>query len=357
MQAWGNQESKFVIKRTMDAPTKSGIIGLLCAAKGISRETAQNDGWLKKFSELKFVVRIDRPGIRWWDYHTVGAKIGNLKAEGGIKITAKTGEIETLVSRREYLCDASFLVAIQCDEPLLSEIHEALLHPEWALYLGRKSCPPSVPICSGEPKFNESLEAALKSIEWRPRFKDDIPPESLEYLMDWIPDNDGHYAPQDAEVWYDIPDSFVWPSHHPRFVIRKTLTMGDEVKIGNPTQNYTPAPERLRANYTKSEYVKTKKDRMRDDKHLCVFCKSPATDVHHITYRHAGGGELKEELRSLCKLCHDAMTMIEYGENMGLDRIDPTDIKWRDLIIQKRTEIIQFRSLETRRRKLLSEDE
>jgi 5-methylcytosine-specific restriction endonuclease McrA len=87
-----------------------------------------------------------------------------------------------------------------------------------------------------------------------------------------------------------------------------------------------------------------------------VFCKSPAATVQHVTYRHAGGEERLDELRSLCRLCHDAVTMIEYGLGMGLDRINPEDPRWRAQIIDKRREIIAFRSLETRRRKLAAEE-
>ena len=72
LQAWGDQESKFVIRRTAEAPTKSGVIGMLCAALGVSRSKA-SDGWLPKLCALRMGVRLDRPGVRWWDYHTVGA--------------------------------------------------------------------------------------------------------------------------------------------------------------------------------------------------------------------------------------------------------------------------------------------
>src|SRR5208283_6099362 len=96
--------------------------------------------------------------------------------------------------------------------------------------------------------------------------------------------------------------------------------------------------------------------RLSADHGLCVFCKSPATTVQHITYRRAGGGESQDDLRSLCRLCHDAVTMIEYGLGMGLDRINPEELRWRDMIIRKRDEIIKFRSLETRRRHLAGEE-
>ena len=48
--------------------------------------------------------------------------------------------------------------------------------------------------------------------------------------------------------------------------------------------------------------------------------------------------------------------MIEYGLGMGLDRINPEDGRWRGQIIEKRGEIIRFRSLETRRRRLSPEE-
>ena len=79
--------------------------------------------------------------------------------------------------------------------------------------------------------------------------------------------------------------------------------------------------------------------------------------VQHVTYRRAGGNETLDDLRSLCGLCHDSVTMIEYGLGMGIDRINPEDQRWRNLIIQKRDEILQFRSLQTRRRRLTAEEE
>ena len=48
--------------------------------------------------------------------------------------------------------------------------------------------------------------------------------------------------------------------------------------------------------------------------------------------------------------------MIEYGLGMGIDRINPEDPQWRQRIIDKRDEIIAFRSMETRRRYLAAED-
>jgi CRISPR system Cascade subunit CasD len=352
LQAWGDQQSKFVIRRTAEAPTKSGVIGMLCAALGVPRsEAAQN--WLARLGALRMGVRTDVPGVRWWDYHTVGADLLMRTAEGSSKPGA-------MLTRREYLCDASFLVALQGEPELIAELEAAIKAPRWTLYLGRKCCPPSRPLLE-EPPTGElaDLLKALKSVPWRKRAEGEQPPPTVDCLLDWEPTSEQPEAPDHALVWFDLPLTFDPPSHQARFVIRQTLRVGEGGEISvpfAPVQNRTPAPPRPRADYTNTAYENRRKERLASDYHLCVFCKSPATTVQHITYRRAGGGERKDDLRSLCRLCHDAVTMIEYGLGMGLDRINPEDPQWRDRIIQKRNEIIQFRSLETRRRHLVAEE-
>lgn len=358
LQAWGDT-SKFVIRRTMDAPTKSGVLGLLCCAMGLSRQAARER--LRELNGLAMGVRIDRPGMRWWDYHTVGAGIGMTTAGGGLK----TGSQGTLITRREYLADASFLVALQGDEESIQKIAKAIASPKWPVFLGRKSCPPTVPVFArpfeGEswtnPAGHEGLKAALSAVPWRKRCKADATPRNatVEALLEWRPASEGEVAPDDAEVWYDAPVCFDPPVHEPRFVLRYQAPVTVDSR---PVRQPTPAPPRSRANYTNTEYRKRRKERIEADAGLCVFCKSPGPrmTVQHVTYRRAGGDETLEDLRSLCGLCHDAVTMLEYGIGMGLDRINPEDPKWRVKIIEKRKEIIEFRSLETRRRRLAAEE-
>lgn len=374
LQSWGDQESKFVVRRTGDAPTKSGIMGLLCAALGISRADARRQ--LGELNALRMGVRIDRPGVRWWDYHTVGA---------GMEMRIAKGEGEhkpgAMLTRREYLCDASFLVALRGEDGLIGRLREAVLHPVWPVYLGRKACPPSVPLMGRRDESDTGefpdLEAALRSVPWRKRLGEDSMPDAVESLLEWRAGRPGDVAPEDAEVWYDVAQSFDVPGHGARFVVRKRLSVGQkqDISIASPRQNRTPSPARPQANYSNAEWTSEaiidvvdhrtgqvtqeprgmRPRRLRRDHDLCVFCKSPATTVQHITYRHAGEERI-EELRALCRLCHDAVTMIEYGMGMGLDRINPEDPDFRDRIIQKRREIIAFRSLETRRRRLEPED-
>jgi CRISPR system Cascade subunit CasD len=358
LQAWGDN-SKFIIRRTAEAPTKSGVLGLICCAMGLSRQAARER--LPELNRLRMGVRIDRPGQRWWDYHTVGAKYGVLSAEGKIKATASTGEHEMLVSRREYLCDASFLVALQGDAQLVGEVRKALEKPVWPVFLGRKSCPPSAPLIDaadrrGQP-IHDDLLAALQAVPWRPRLEQvdgDRPSDSLTCIIEWRASKLEPSAPAEAEVWYDAPVSFDPPVHQARLVVRATVP----ATPGDATQRPTPPLPRPRADYTDSQYRAVRERRIKADNHLCVFCKSPGPRMttQHITYRHSPGGETVNDLRSLCGLCHDAVTMIEYGLNMGLDRIDPQEPRWRQRIIDKRAEIIRFRSLETRRRFLSAEE-
>jgi hypothetical protein len=243
----------------------------------------------------------------------------------------------------------------------VAEAHNALRNPKWPVFLGRKSCTPGAPVLAaplhGEewtnPGMYDSLSTALVAVPWHPRSG----PRSkstcdLVSLQEWRAKSSEPEAPPDAEVWHDVPVSFDPPVHRPRFVVRSTLT----VLAGGALLSSIPAPPRSRADYRNIEYRKARAARLDADEGLCVFCKSPATTVQHVTYRRAGGDEAQEDLRALCRLCHDAVTMLEYGAGMGLDRIDPVDPRWREAILRKRDEIVRFRSLATRRRHLTSED-
>lgn len=255
LQSWGDT-SKFVIRRTMDAPTKSGVLGMICCAMGLSRAEAR--ARLADLNALAMGVRIDRPGTQWWDYHTVGAGIGMTTAAGGVKFGAQG----TIITRRVYLADASFLVALQGDETIIKQVTDALRSPKWALYLGRKSCPPALPVFA-QPRQDETwtnpmrvdgdLKAALAAVPWSLRYKDDAPDETsiaLPCLIERRKTNDNDTAPIEAEVWYDESVCFDPPVHHPRLVMRDVV----KVNVGQPIQQYTPAPPRPRADYTNAEY-------------------------------------------------------------------------------------------------------
>ncbi|MCA1188775.1 MULTISPECIES: type I-E CRISPR-associated protein Cas5/CasD [unclassified Saccharopolyspora] len=140
LQSWGTH-STWNERDTENVPTRSGLIGLIAAARGEPR-TADLD----QYRPLQMLVRVDRPGNTLIDFHTVG---GGRPA--GSTVPTASGKYRpegkgTLVSRRHYLADAVFTVALTSpDAALLDTIETALRRPHWAPYLGRRACPPDGP--------------------------------------------------------------------------------------------------------------------------------------------------------------------------------------------------------------------
>jgi len=324
LQAWGVQ-SRHRVRDTAPEPSRSGVIGLIACCEGRRRGEPLDD-----LAALRMAVRVDRPGVLWRDYHTVGAKIGVLTAQRRVKTTATTGEIETLLSQRHYLCDASFLVALTGPPEVLDRIEEKLKDPVWPPFLGRKSCPPATHIFAGRAHF-PSLVEALQGTPWQPRLPGvDEPPERLRCIVECEPDEPG------ARIQFDRPVSFAEPRRmQPRYIREIHI---DTPPVGKQTQPTYGRSYPRRMNYRTVAWAERRRRRGKEDRFLCVFCGMPSAITHHITYRHARHEPL-HELRSVCRRCHDAVTMLESERGMGLDRVDPLAPEWRDLILAKRAEI------------------
>ena len=126
LQSWGT-ESKYDIRKTGREPSKSGVVGFLAAALGRRRDADLSD-----LNALTIGVRADREGQPLVDFHMARA------------------EKSSYVTYRHYLSDAVFLVAVSSDdEALMIALNEAVLHPAFPLFLGRRSCPPTLPVSLG----------------------------------------------------------------------------------------------------------------------------------------------------------------------------------------------------------------
>ncbi|AXK35599.1 type I-E CRISPR-associated protein Cas5/CasD [Streptomyces armeniacus] len=207
LQSWG-AAARFARRGTENAPTKSGVLGLLAAAQGRPRDADLSD-----LAALRFGVRIDQPGQRLRDFHTAH------HADSGKSMP---------VSERFYLADAVFVAGVEGDTELIEHLHQALGAPCFLPYLGRRSCPPSHPILMGDP-LNGSLEDALRNAQWQAStwYLDQLEraagtngastdTASLDLLLDCPPAQTPHLSLRDTPVSYD--------PRHRQYELRGLLT-------------------------------------------------------------------------------------------------------------------------------------
>lgn len=143
LQSWGS-ESVYDNRETDYMPTKSGVIGMLAAALGRKRGDCLED-----LAKLKFGVRVDCQGTRLNDF----------------QITQMGEKLNSNLSNKAYLSDAVFLAGLSCgDLGFLKELEYALNHPRFAIFLGRRSCPPTQPLVLGIRALD--LYEALLAEEW-----------------------------------------------------------------------------------------------------------------------------------------------------------------------------------------------
>ena len=146
LQAWGT-ESRFNTRQTGTVPSKSAVIGLLAAALGRKRDVDLTD-----LRALRFGVRTDQPGTLLRDFHTVHYR--------------KKPTDPPDVTYRYYLSDAVFLVGLESEDlSFLNALEEAIKAPAYPLFLGRRSCPPTLPLVLGVREL--PLEAALRAEPWQ----------------------------------------------------------------------------------------------------------------------------------------------------------------------------------------------
>ncbi len=162
LQSWGCG-SKFNIRNTEREPTKSGVIGMIAAAMGIQRNDDPKK--LEPLSKLRYGVRVEKEGKLLKDFHMVHEY--------------KNGEISNShITERYYLSDAVFLAALEADSSAyLEEIVHALNNPVYPLFLGRRSCPVTLPVVIDICE-DELLDALKKAA---PLVKDANKPKRIVY--------------------------------------------------------------------------------------------------------------------------------------------------------------------------------
>lgn len=186
LQAWGH-DSKFGRRDSLKFPTKSGVLGLLCAARGAGGAERE---WLAAWADLDMQVaayvlqnRQGQPQLfqpLLCDFHMVGSgydeqdlwqtlhipktDVGKKAVGGGAKMTY-----------RYYVQDMAYAIALQAPAQWADQTVAALQAPAWDLYLGRKNCVPTEWIFQGlYPHVAEAMQAGYalaqsksRSLAWR----------------------------------------------------------------------------------------------------------------------------------------------------------------------------------------------
>ncbi len=167
LQSWGFA-SRFQRRTTGLHPTKSGVVGLLCAALGLARGSAAEQETLPALAAFQMTVvtiprtksgvndeasEIQLPLRRLEDFHTIG---GGYNPDTNWQSMSRSADGKTLknpvVSRRQYLLDASYGVLLAGDDhELLARVADALRNPVWGVWFGRKCCIPAAPLYRAGP--------------------------------------------------------------------------------------------------------------------------------------------------------------------------------------------------------------
>ncbi len=172
LQAWGH-DSRFGRRDTLDFPTKSGVLGLLCCALGAGGGQRE---WLARLADLDMQLIAYTPADKQGkamprlpllrDFQMVGSSYDDADPWQTLLIP-KTSEGKkavgggTKMTYRYYLQDMAFAVALQVPANEAEILAVALQNPVWDIYLGRKACVPTELVYQGVfATADEALAAA-----------------------------------------------------------------------------------------------------------------------------------------------------------------------------------------------------
>jgi CRISPR system Cascade subunit CasD len=156
LAAWGDT-AVGEFRPSQAHPGRTAVLGLVAAALGIRRPQPHTDDPSERdLTELdralRVAVRLDAPGEVLRDYHTTQVPSQERKVRHYTRRDElrDPGKLNTILSQRDYRTDAAVTVALQqraSDVAFdLSQIAQALRQPVFTLYLGRKACPPALPL-------------------------------------------------------------------------------------------------------------------------------------------------------------------------------------------------------------------
>ncbi len=168
LQSWG-ADSRFGRRGTLNFPTKSGVLGLLCCALGAGGE--QKELLLEMGSLHQTVLSYRRSKERealLRDFQMVGSGYDDKNPWETLLIPKKSDGKPAVgggskITYRYYLQDAAFAAIVEVPTNKSAIFAEALVNPCWDIYFGRKCCAPTDWIYRGS--FATESSAIEKSKE------------------------------------------------------------------------------------------------------------------------------------------------------------------------------------------------
>jgi CRISPR system Cascade subunit CasD len=199
MAAWGDI-AVGEIRGSWSRPSKSAVLGLIAGALGHPRtdETAL----VALDRGLGFAVRLDggeRRARPFRDYHTTQSAVSRRNQR---LLTRReelaSDDLATVLSERSYLANAVWTIALWAfgpKAPALDNIKQALLHPHFTLYLGRKACPLARPL-GPHVLITDNLRSAFASYDAASAEAENCLPPQLR--------GEGSSGAKPAPIWFEM---------------------------------------------------------------------------------------------------------------------------------------------------------
>ena len=185
-------------------PSRAGVLGIVAAALGVPRADAR---LVDLHDAFRVHVATAREGEVRRDFHTV---------------ETVPGKAPTL-TRRAYHHDAHFVALVESDDERAAEAAIRALHdPVFSTFLGRRSCPPAVPLRPlpvGDDPFSSLLTAAASAREHLPGIEEERRPRGHRFhdrrpIPVYL---DGHHDPLPASLT-GTPHAVIYGTRRDRLV-------------------------------------------------------------------------------------------------------------------------------------------
>ncbi|NLW75030.1 MAG: CRISPR-associated protein (Cas_Cas5) [Euryarchaeota archaeon ADurb.Bin294] len=160
------------MRSSWSRPSRSAVLGMIAAALGIRRDDEKAQTNLQ--AGYGFSVMVLQPGTMMQDFHTIQSVSSKSLKKMNHVMTRRDemnlGDSETILSKREYLCDHISVACVwirdaESAQYSLEEIVMAFRNPAYCLYLGRKSCPPALPVHARVIQSDSLKSAMIQHIE------------------------------------------------------------------------------------------------------------------------------------------------------------------------------------------------